>query len=299
METTIVNPRRRLPPRGAGGQFKKRAATKRYRRRSNPAPVDNPRRRRRRSYRRRNAIALAPAANPRRYRRRRMNPEGISLGRIVAAGLGATGVRLAARKIGGLRAADGKLTGTHYLTMAAGIYVAPAVAEWLGADGAEQRAAQDGAAGVALSMLVDEHADDFSSKHLFPFRSPNPTGATEGILGYPGLSADNPLEAGEYERLAGLGALDAAGSYVRAPDGSVWYMPTPMQGVDGMDADETRVEIPADAKVGQIIRDSASGRRFKLGQDRDGSFLLFPLPAGSVSGIGASTAADRYRDSVQ
>jgi len=300
METTIVNPRRRLPPRGKSGRFKRRASAMTARRRRNE-PNENPRRRGKRRYTRRNEAA----SNPRRYRRRsiRKNPDGFSLGRFLSAGLGGVGIRLLARKIGGVRGTDGKLTGTHYLTFAAGIYTAPMVADWLGADANEQRAAQDGATGVAVQYLVDQHADEFTANHLLAFLSPAPTGETTGLLtgAGNGMSADNPIEAADYERLAGMGAISPMGAYVRMPDQSVWYMPTPgggFQGLGGdMGAEETRVEIPETSKPGDIIKDDATGRRYKLGTAPDGSFLLFPLPAGG--GVkGMSAAMDRYRDAV-
>jgi hypothetical protein len=299
METTIVNPKRRLPPRGKGGRFraKKRATARSYRR--NETANENPRRRgrKRRYSRRRNEVT-----NPRRYRRRaRHNPDGFSIGRFFSAGLGGVGIRLLARKIGGIRGADGKLTGTHYITMAAGIYVAPAIAEWLGADAREQSAAQDGASAVAAQFLVDQHADEFAGNHLLAFTSPAPTGSTEGLLGMGDVlgSIDNPLPPAEYERLAGMGQIPGGGAFVRAPDGSIWHMPTPIAGFNGMEGmgagEETRVEIPEHARPGDIIKDSATNRRYKLGTAADGSFLLFPVGKGTA---GMSAAMDRYSRSV-
>jgi hypothetical protein len=299
METTIVNPKR-LPPRGKGGRFKKRARARSFRR-NTTAPNENPRRRRGRKYHyRRRARNEIVNTNPRRYRRRRHNPDGFSFGRFTAAGLAGVGLRLLMRKIGGIRGSDGKLTGTHYITAAAAIYVAPAVAEWLGADSNEQRAAQDGASGVAVQYLVDQHADEFTANHLLAFASPAPSGSTEGLLGMGGVlgSVDNPLPPAEYERLAGLGQIPAGGAFVKAPDQSVWWMPTPVAGMDGMGAgEEARVEIPENAKPGDIIRDSASGKRFKLGTDRDGSFMLFPLKSGGGTS-GMYGAMDKYARAV-
>lgn len=74
---TVVNPRRRTPPRNSKGRFMKKSNPRR-RRRSSP-------RRRRRTYRRRRNPATYALTNPRRRRRRtyrrRSNPGGI-LGRV-------------------------------------------------------------------------------------------------------------------------------------------------------------------------------------------------------------------------
>lgn len=304
MQTTVVNPKR-LPPRGPSGQFRKRASRKTSRRRNETN--ENPRRGRRRAQatgykKRRRNTAIAPASNPRRRRMRRRNPDGWSFGRIASAGLGGVGVRLIMRKIGGVRPADGKLTTTHYLAAAAGVYVAPAVAEWLGGSADEQRAAQDGAAAVAMQMLVDQHADEFASKHLMPFLSPQPTGETTGLIDGAMGSVDNPIAADEYARLSGLGQVGPSGAYVTGRDGSVWWLPGQMAGwgggMGGMDAADM-VEIPDRARVGDVIRDKASGKRFKVGTDpTDGSPMLFPMPDRSGGTAGLSMAEDAYARQV-
>jgi|GEM_PF-4562173 len=287
METTIVNPRRRLPPRDPRTGMFRRASRRTSRRRNETLANENPRRIRRRASRRgyrRNEIM--PNENPRRrpvYRRR--NPDGFSFGRFLSAGLGGIGTRLVLRKLGGVRGPDGRLTTTHLLAAAGSIYIAPSVAEWLGANPDEQRAAQDGASAIVASLLVDQHADEFASAHLLPFKSPAPTGETSGLLG-------------TEQQYAELGQAPAGGTYVTGADGSVWWVPAAagMQGLGALDA-APRVEIPETAKVGDIIRQRSTGRRYRLGIDpADGMLTLYPIREGTAGALGA--AEDEYKRAV-
>jgi hypothetical protein len=287
METTIVNPRRRLPPRDPRTGMFRRASRRTSRRRNEPSPNENPRRRRRyatrRGYRRNEAITNE---NPRRRRRTyRRNPDGFSFGRFLAAGLGGIGTRLVMRKLGGIRGADGKMTTTHLLAAAGSIYVAPSVAEWVGANPDEQRAAQDGASAIVASLLVDQHADEFAAAHLLPFKSPAPTGETAGLLG-------------TEQQYAELGQAPASGgTYVTGADGSVWWVPAAgMQGLGAIDA-APRVEIPESAKVGDIIRQRSTGKRYRVGIDpADGMLTLYPLREGTAGELGAGE--DEYKRAV-
>lgn len=284
METTIVNPRRRLPPRDPRTGMFRRAARRTSRRRNAAVLNENPRRRRRYATRRgyrRNEIMNQ---NPTRRRRIRRNPDGFSFGRFLAAGLGGVGTRLVMRKLAGIRAADGKLTTTHLLAAAGSIYVAPSVAEWLGASVEEQRAAQDGASAIVASLLIDQHADEFAAAHLLPFKSPAPTGETTGLIG----TADQYAE---------LGQAPAGGTYVTGADGSVWWVPA--GGVAGLGATDAqpRVEIPETAKVGDIIRQRSTGRRYRVGIDpADGMLTLYPLREGTSGALGA--ADEEYQRAV-
>lgn len=289
METTVVNPKR-----DSKGRFlKKRSKVRTSRRAKHNEP--NPRRRgKSRSrvvYRTRYRSRNEP--NPRRGRRRaRRNPEGINLGRIVSAGLGGVGVRVVMRKVGGLRDAEGKLTGTHYLAAAAAIYVAPNVAEWLGASAEEQRAAQDGATGVALAMVTDQHADEFSAKHLFPFKSPTPTGDTVGMLGAGmGATAQTPITAREYQGLAQSGRLPAGGTYVRDDGGNVWFVPaTAPAGMLGAGMGAETIEIPDAARAGDVIRNRRTGERFRVTSLPDGRLAVERAGSGTRgAGMGASS----------
>lgn len=283
METTITNPKR-----DRKGRFlKKRSAARTSKRRRNESNEPNPRRR----GKRRSSVVYKTRyrtrrnePNPRRGRRRaRRNPEGINLGRIVSSGLGGVGVRLVMRKVGGVRPADNKLSGTHYLAAAAAIYVAPNVASWLGASAEEQRAAQDGACGVALAMVTDQHADEFSAAHLMPFLSPAPTGETvgmlgDGIAGGLGATPDRPMTQAAYAGLAQSGQLPARDVYVTAADGSVWRMPAAagVSGLMGAGMNATTIEIPDSARPGDVIRSRRTGARFRV-VEQDGAIAVRPL----------------------
>jgi len=291
METTVGNPKR-----DSKGRFLKRRSKVRTSRRAARRNEPNPRRRKSRSrvvyrtrYRRR-----GNEANPRTRRRRaRRNPEGINLGRIVSAGLGGTGVRLVMRKVGGLRNAEGKLTGTHYLAAAAAIYVAPNVADWLGASAEEQRAAQDGATGVALAMVADQHADEFSANHLLPFKSPTPTGDTHGMLEGAGMGAGTtaalPISKSDYAGLAQAGRLPAGDVYVRDDIGNVWRVPAGgTAGMLGAGMGAETIDIPDNARPGSVIRNRRTGQRMRVTTTSDGRIAVEPVGGTSGAGMGAS-----------
>lgn len=286
MKTTVYNdgnPRRR-----------RRRAKRRYSRRRNEAA--NPRRRRRpaRRHYRRN---VAPATNPRRrrrggYRRNPTNPD-LNFSRILYATGGGALSRLAMRKIAGLREMVGgvpKLTGMHYAAALGAVYFGPDVAEILGATPDEARAFADGAAAIGGNMLLDQHLPELSAAHLMPFASPTPTGAdVRGLrgAGAGGIgSKTNPMAFDEYKRAAGVGQLPASGVYVRGADGSVWWFPGRTQARAAI-AGEARREIPDNARVGDVFRDTDTGERFRLVLD-NGQRVLVPAVAAQRVGLGAS-----------
>jgi hypothetical protein len=294
MEATIVNPRRR-----------RRAAKKRTRR--NDA---NPRRRRR------NAIAANPRrrvarrrsrrmneGNPRRYARRtRRNPE-LDFGRIAASTGGGALLRVLMRKIGGLRNSAGKLTAMQYLTAAGAIYFMPDLAGLVSSDPTYARSAQDGAAGLAGNMLLDEHFAEFTGKHLLPMRSPFAMQQGEtvppaaigagGAASLPaGASAQTGAEgvgaAADYRQLMGL--AQAGGQFVTRPDGSVWWYPQPAMAGAGLG--ESR-DLPEGARVGDTIVDDQTGERFRYVM-RNGVRYLEPI-VGGADGVGQASNRDYLR----
>jgi len=236
----------------------------------------------RRGYRR-NVPTVAP--NPSRRRRSiRRNPDGFSFGRFLAAGLGGVATRFVMRKVGGVRGPDRKLSTGNLIAAAGSIYFAPDVAEWLGASADEQRAAQDGASAIVASMLVDQHADEFSAAHLLPHLSPAPTGDTTGLIGTERQYAD-------------LGQAPAGGTYVTGADGSVWFVPS-AAGVAGLGAMDQapRVEIPEGTQPGDIIRQRSTGRRFRVGIDpADGMLTLYPLREGTAGELAAANEEEYQR----
>jgi hypothetical protein len=288
MRTTVYNdgnPRRR-----------RRRAKRRYSRRRNEAA--NPRRRRRpaRRHYRRN---VAPATNPRRRRRGvRRNPAGnpeLNFSRILYATGGGALARLGMRKIAGLREMVGgvpKLTGMHYLTALGAIYFGPDIADILGATPEEARAFADGAAAIGGNMMLDQHLPELSAAHLMPFNSPTPTGAdVRGIRGGAGAggigSKANPMAFDEYKRAAGMGQLPGGGVYVRGADGSVWWFPGRTQARAAIAGNSGAREIPDDARIGDVFRDTSTGERFRLVMD-NGQRVLVPAVAGQRAGLGAS-----------
>jgi hypothetical protein len=206
--------------------------------------------------------------------------------------------RLGMRKIAGLREMVGgvpKLTGMHYLTALGAIYFGPDIADILGATPDEAKAFADGAAAIAGQLMVDQHLPELSSAHLLPFLSPTPTGADvrgiRGGAGANGLGASraNPMAFDEYRRAAGMGQLPAGGVYVRGADGSVWWFPGRTQARAAISGPAGNREIPDNARVGDVFRDTDTGERFRLVLDR-GQRVLVPVAAGQRAGMGATYA---------
>jgi hypothetical protein len=270
MMTTVVNPRKRRPAARRRTSRRRNDENPRRRRRRND---DNPRRRPRYARRRRN-----DGDNPRvrgYYRRRtRRNPE-FAFDRFASATGGGALLRLLMKQIGGDRGADGKLTSMHYLTAAGTIYFAPDLAGIVTGDPRLQASCADGASAVAGQMLIDEHLDDFSGKYLMQFRP-----AAAPPAGLPPISGMGARE--DYKAL--MGALGQAGQFVTQPDGSVVWYPSGMQG-DGLGAGAT-MTIPETARIGAVLRDPATGQRFKLRRDASGEPALYPLAGDGIGDRG-------------